>query len=172
MCIVKGIIVNVCEDDMVEGERLGEKEFGVFVEDIKRYCERCMIGDKSIHCLVRWSINELVDNKGEITRVDENFKEAPNEMVVCDLIEDTSPLNTWDGDIYNEKDPASIAMHVTRPYKRIKRVVATKKVGNFQIQRDEEKETDFWQQMNVANKIVFNMWTGKPLQLLEGVWNS
>ena len=93
-------------------------------------------------------------------------------MVVCDLIEDTSPLNTWDGDIYNEKDPSSIAMHVTRPYKRIKRVVATKKVGNFQIQRDEEKETDFWQQMNFANKIAFNMWIGKPFQLLEGVWNS
>ena len=66
-------------------------------------------------------------------------------MVVCDLIEDTSPLNTWDGDLYNEKGPASISMHVTRPYKRIKRVVATKKVGNFQIQRDEEKETGFWQ---------------------------
>ena len=30
-------------------------------------------------------------------------------------------------------------MHVTRPYKRIKRVVATQEVGNFQIQRDEEK---------------------------------
>ena len=26
--------------------------------------------------------------------------------------------------------------------------------------------------MNVVNKIVFNMWIGKPLQLLEGVWNS
>ena len=31
-------------------------------------------------------------------------KEAPNEMVVCDLIEDTSPLNTWYGDIYNDED--------------------------------------------------------------------
>ena len=31
-------------------------------------------------------------------------------------------------------------MHVTRPYKRVKQVVATEKVGNFQIQRDEEKE--------------------------------
>ena len=61
-------------------------------------------------------------------------------MAVWDLIEDTSPLNTWDDDLYNEKDPDSIAMHATRPYKRIKRVVATKKVGNFQIQRDEEKE--------------------------------
>ena len=47
-------IVNVCEDDMVEGERLGEKEFNVFVEDIETNCERCSIGDKSIHCLVRW----------------------------------------------------------------------------------------------------------------------
>ena len=61
-------------------------------------------------------------------------------MEIWDLIEETSPLNTWDGDIYNEKDPESIAMHVTRTYKRIKRVVATKKVGNFQIQREEEKE--------------------------------
>ena len=113
-----------------------------------------------------------MDNEGEILRVNENFKEAPNEMVVCDLIEGTSPLNTWDGNIYNEKYPASIAIHVMRPYKRIKRVVDTKKVGNFQIQRDEEKETGFWQQMNVANNIVFNMWIGKPFQLLEGVWNS
>ncbi len=78
-----------------------------------------------------------MDNEGEILRVNDNFKEAPKEMVVWDLIEDTSPLNTSDGDIYNEKDPDSNAMDVTRPYKRIykriKRVVATKKVGNFQI---------------------------------------
>ena len=40
--------------------------------------------------------------------------------MVWDLIQDTSPLNTWDGDIYNEKYPDSTAMHVTRPYKRIK----------------------------------------------------
>jgi len=33
MCIAKGIIVNVGEDDMVEGEMLGGKEFGVYVED-------------------------------------------------------------------------------------------------------------------------------------------
>ena len=33
ICIAKGIIVNVREDDTVEGEMLGEKEFGVFVED-------------------------------------------------------------------------------------------------------------------------------------------
>ena len=32
-------IVNVREDDMVEGEMLGEKEFSVFVEDIDRTCE-------------------------------------------------------------------------------------------------------------------------------------
>ena len=60
-------------------------------------------------------------------------------MAIWDLIEDTRPLNTWDGDLYNEKDPNSIDMHATRPYKRIKRVVATKKDGNFQIQRDEDK---------------------------------
>ena len=45
MRIAKGIIVNVCEDDMVEGEMLGEKEFIVFVEGIERNCERCRIGD-------------------------------------------------------------------------------------------------------------------------------
>ena len=83
--------------------------------------------------MARWKINELVDIEGDILRVNENFKEAPKEMTVWDLIEEISPLNTWDGDLYNEKDPASIAMHVTRPYKRIKRFVATKKVGNFQI---------------------------------------
>ena len=33
MRITKGIIVNVREDYMVEGEMLGEKEFDVFVED-------------------------------------------------------------------------------------------------------------------------------------------
>ena len=51
------IIFNVREDDMVEGEMLGEKELSVFVEDIDRNCERCRIGDKSIHCWVRWLIN-------------------------------------------------------------------------------------------------------------------
>ena len=43
MCIAKGIIVNLREDDMVEGEMLGGKEFSVFVEDIERNCERCRI---------------------------------------------------------------------------------------------------------------------------------
>ena len=52
-CIAKGIIVNVSEDDMFEGEMLGEKEFGAFVEDIDGNCERCRIGDNSIHYLVR-----------------------------------------------------------------------------------------------------------------------
>ena len=45
MCIAKGIIVNVHEDDMVEGEMLGENEFIVFVEGIEINCERCRIGD-------------------------------------------------------------------------------------------------------------------------------
>ena len=80
MHIAKGIIVNVREDDMVESEMLGENEFGVFVEDIDRDCERCRIGDNSIHCLVRWPINKLVDNEGEILRVNENFKEAPKSL--------------------------------------------------------------------------------------------
>ena len=30
----QGIIIYIHEDDMVEGETLGELEFGVFVEDI------------------------------------------------------------------------------------------------------------------------------------------
>ena len=79
MRIAKGIIVNVCEVDMVEGEILGEKEFDVFVEDIDRNCERCRIGDKSIDFLVRWPINKLEDNEGEILRVNENFKEHPRK---------------------------------------------------------------------------------------------
>ena len=112
------IIVNVREDDMVEGEMLGEKEFVFFVEGIERNCEICRIVDKSIHCLVRWPINKLVDNESEILRVNENFKEEPKKMVVWDLIKDTSPLNTWDDDIYNEKDPDSIPMQATRPYKK------------------------------------------------------
>jgi hypothetical protein len=40
MCISKGMIVNVHEDDMVEGETLGEMEFGVFVEEIHGNCEK------------------------------------------------------------------------------------------------------------------------------------
>lgn len=39
-------------------------EFGVYLEEIDRNCEGCRIGDKSKHCLVRWPINKLVDNKG------------------------------------------------------------------------------------------------------------
>ena len=81
-----------------------------------------------------------MDNEGEILRVNENFKEAPKEMAVWDLIEEISPLNTWDGNIYNDKYLDSIAMHATKPYKRIKRVVATKKDGNFKIQIDEDKK--------------------------------
>ena len=104
MCISKGIIVYIHEDDMVESETLGELEFGVFVEDIDGNCETCRIGDKSIHCLVRWPINKLVDDEGEILRVKENFKEPPKEMVAWDIIEDTRPLNKWDGDIYNDKN--------------------------------------------------------------------
>ena len=32
MCIAKGIIIYVREDDMVKGENLGEMEFGVFLK--------------------------------------------------------------------------------------------------------------------------------------------
>jgi len=38
-----------------------------------------------------------VDNKGVILRVKEKFKEPPKEMVIWDVIEDTNPLNNWDG---------------------------------------------------------------------------
>ena len=140
MCIAKGMIVNVYEDDMVEGETLGEMDFDVCVEEIHGNCERCRIGDKSIHCLVRWLINKLVDNKGEMLRVKEKFKEPPKEMVIWDVIEDTSPLEKCDGDLYNEKNVESNDMHVTRPYKKIKRVMATKKVAECQTRKDEEKE--------------------------------
>jgi hypothetical protein len=127
MCIAKGMTVNVHEDDMVEGETLGEMEFDIYLEEIDRNCERCDIGDKSMHCLVRWPINKLVDNKGEMLNVNKKFKEPLKEMV-GDVIEDTSPLNKCDGDFYNEKDPTSIDMDVTRPYKRIKRILAIKKL--------------------------------------------
>ena len=60
------IIFNVREDDMVEGEMLDEKEFSLFVEDIDRNCERCIIVDKSIHCLVGCPINKLLDTECEI----------------------------------------------------------------------------------------------------------
>ena len=39
MCIAKGILVNVCEEHIVEGETLGEMEFGVFLEEIDGNCE-------------------------------------------------------------------------------------------------------------------------------------
>ena len=77
MCIVKGMIVNVHEDDMVEGETLGEMDSSVCMEEIHGNCERCRIGDKSIHCFVRWPINKFVDNRGEMLRVNEMFKEPP-----------------------------------------------------------------------------------------------
>lgn len=140
MCIAKGMIVHVHEDDIIEGETLGEMEFSVFLEEIDRNCERCRIGDKSKHCLVRWPINKLVDNKGEMLNVNKKFKEPLKEMVVWDVIEDTSPLNKYNGDFYNKKDPTSIDMDATRPYKRIKRILATKIVAKCQSKIDEEKE--------------------------------
>jgi len=51
-------------------------------------------------------------------------------MVIWDVIEDANPLNKWDGYLCNEKDRNSIDMHVTRQYKRIKWVMATKKLHN------------------------------------------
>ena len=54
MFITKGILVNVRKDDIVEGETLGEMEFGVFLEEVDGSCGICRIGDKSIPCLVIW----------------------------------------------------------------------------------------------------------------------
>jgi len=39
MCIAKGMLVNVHEDDKNEGETLGEMDFGVFLEEIDGNCE-------------------------------------------------------------------------------------------------------------------------------------
>ena len=51
------------------------------MEEIDRNCER-WIADDSIHCLVRWPINKLVDNKGEMLKVKKMFKEPLKKMVV------------------------------------------------------------------------------------------
>ena len=120
MCIAKGMVINVHEYDMVEGETLSEMELGLCLEDVYRKCERCRLGDKSIHCLVKFPINKLVDRKGEILKVKKKFKDPLKEMVLWDIIEDTSPLKKWDEHIYSEKYIESIDMHVMRPYKRIK----------------------------------------------------
>jgi hypothetical protein len=47
-------------------------------------------------------------------RVKEKFKEPLKEIVIWDVIEDTSPLEKCDVDIYNEKNVDSNDMHVTR----------------------------------------------------------
>ena len=57
------------------------------------------------------AINKLVDNEGEILRVNENFKEAPKEMAVWDLIEEINPLKTWDGDLYNDRSRLNCYAH-------------------------------------------------------------
>ena len=48
-------------------------------------------------------INKLVDSKGEMLNVNKRFKEPLKEMVVWDVIKDTSPLNKYNRDFYNEK---------------------------------------------------------------------
>ena len=143
MCIVKGMLVNVCKDDIIEGETLGEMEFGIFLEEIDGNFEICWIGDKSIHCLVRWLINNLVENKGVILRVKEKFKEPPKEMVIWHVIEDTNPFKKLDESLCNEKYISSINMHVTRPYKRIKWVMATTKIAKCQTKIDGERNSTF-----------------------------
>ena len=44
MCISKGMPVNVREDEIVEGETLGEMEFSIFLEEIDGNYEICRIG--------------------------------------------------------------------------------------------------------------------------------
>ena len=52
-------------------------------------------------------------------------------MVILDIIKDISPLKQWDGYIYNDKNIDSIDMQVTRPYKRVEQVTASKTFGNI-----------------------------------------
>ena len=52
------------------------------MEDIYRNCERFRFVDKSIHCLVRWSINKLEENEGDIFKGECKFHGAPKEMTV------------------------------------------------------------------------------------------
>jgi len=54
-------------------------------------------------------------------------------------IETEYPLKKWDGYLCNEKDRNSIDMHVKRQYKRIKRVMATKKFAKCQTKIYEVK---------------------------------
>jgi hypothetical protein len=95
-------------------------EFSVCAKETHGYFESYRIWNKYIHCLVRWPINKLVDNTGDMLRLKENIKDPPKEMVIWDVIEDKSPLNKWDGDPYNEKQIESNDMNVTRQFKRIK----------------------------------------------------
>ena len=90
-----------------------------------------MIKDNSINVLVICPINKLVDDEGHILMVEEKLKEPPKELVVWDMIEDMSPLNKSDGDLYNDKNIESIDMEVTRPYKRVEQVTASKTFGNI-----------------------------------------
>ena len=98
-----------------------------------------MIKDNSINVLVRCPINKLVDVEGHILTVAEKLKEPPKELVVWDMIEYTSPLNKWDGNLYNDKNIDSIDMQVTRPYKRVEQVTLNKTFGKYQTKIDKEK---------------------------------
>ena len=80
-----------------------------------------------------------MDDEGHILMVEEKLKEPLKELVVWDMIEDTIPLNKWDGDLYNDKNIDSIDMQVTRPYKRVEQVTAYKTFGKYQTKIDKEK---------------------------------
>ena len=54
MRVAIGMIVNIHEGDMVGGEILGEREFGVFLEEIDKNFQICGILYNFKHCLVRW----------------------------------------------------------------------------------------------------------------------
>ena len=53
-------------------------------------------------------MNKLVDDEGNILRVEQKLKEPLKELVVWDMIEDTIPLNKWDGDLYNDKNKTQL----------------------------------------------------------------
>lgn len=61
------------------------------------------------------------------------------EMLIWNVVEDTIPLNQWDGDIYNEKDQDLNNFNVSRPYKMVKRPTTREKDAKTQTKTDKEK---------------------------------
>ena len=84
-----------------------------------------------------------MDNEGEILRVNENFKEAPYEMVVCDLIEDTSPLNTWDDDLYMKNILTQLLCTQRGHIKGLNELWLQKKLETFKYREMKRKKLAF-----------------------------